>query len=105
MQICTVVIIIMICPSTFFQRHETEVVSGCAGVQGSLEKLSVQDIQDSAQQWVEEVTDLTNTVEQFDTSHDKLLKGVWSTVETYLSEEIRTDIPTGILFTVMTAPL
>lgn len=79
----------------YVQLHNTTVASGCTSIQESLQTLADVTVQDTAQQWTEEVKGVTDAIGQFASDQDNLLKKTWCTVEKYASGDLKKDIPTG----------
>lgn len=73
--------------------------SSCAAIEGSLDAVVDSTVQGTADQWLEEeVKGVADTVAQFTSSQDSLLREAWLTVEKYVSDEVKKDVPTGMLY-------
>lgn len=62
----------------------------------SLETLKQHGVEETAELWTEEVKAVSNTVSQFANDQDQQFKKLWSTVDVYVSEEVKRDLPTGM---------
>lgn len=78
------------------QAQEAAHGSSCAAVQTSLDSLLELRVTGAARQWVGEVEGMADTSDKFASSQDHLLRGVASTLDQYVSEELKRDVPTGM---------
>ena len=67
----------------------------CAKLQGSLDNLVDQRVETAATQWTEEVNTVMDSVDEIVGNQEKLRTEACSTLDRYISKEMKLDIPTG----------